>query len=206
MIPDAIQKFIEVFSKLPSIGPRLATRLAFYLANLDQNAIQELEKGIGGFKFLNRCPRCFFFKAKNKKYCNVCLDQTRDQKIIAIVEKETDLLSLEKTRIFKGNYLILGELAERGALETAQKLRLQNLKERIKKELGPSTSSGQGKAKEIIIAVNPNTFGDLVAGIIKEEFKDLAEKITRLGRGIPTGGEIEFADEETLKQALERRI
>lgn len=199
MIPEAIQKFIEVFSKLPSIGPRLATRLGFFLASLDQNSLREIEKAVGGFKFLNRCERCFSFKDKNKKYCNVCSDSSRDSKTIAIIEKETDLLSIEKTKTFKGNYLILGELAERGTLETSQKLRLQSLKERIKKEF-------DGKTKEIIIAVNPNTFGDLVTGIIKEEFKDLAEKITRLGRGIPTGGEIEFADEETLRQALERRI
>jgi recombination protein RecR len=199
MIPETIQKFIEVFSKLPSIGPRLATRLGFYFASLDKNSLSEIEKAVGGFKFLNRCERCFFFKDKNKKYCAICTDPRRDAQAIAIVEKETDLLSLERAKNFKGHYLILGELAERGTLETTQKLRLQNLKDKIKKELN-------GKVKEIIIAVNPNTFGDLVAGIIKGEFKDLSEKITRLGRGIPTGGEIEFADEETLRQALERRL
>lgn len=198
MIPDAIQKFIEVFSKLPSLGPRLATRLGFYLAALDKNSLAEIEKAAGGFKHLDRCERCFFFKDRSKKYCPICSDVSRDAKSIAIVERETDILSLEKTKTFKGHYLVLGELAERGVLETAQRLRLQNLKERIKKELG-------GQIKEIIIAVNPNTFGDIVAGLIKEEFKGLAEKITRLGRGIPTGGEIEFADEETLRQALERR-
>ncbi len=198
MLPEPIKKFIENFSRLPSIGPRLATRLAFYLANLDQNTLQELEKGISGFKFLNRCPQCFFLKEKNKKYCQICLDHNRDPKIIAIVEKETDLLSLEKTKAFNGHYLLLGELPKRGILESGQKLRIQSLKERIKKELG-------GKIKEIIVAVNPNTFGDFLFGIIKEEFKELAEKITKLGRGIPTGGEIEFTDEETLRQALERR-
>jgi len=198
MIPETIQKFIEVFSKLPSIGPRLATRLGFYFASLDKNSLVEIEKAISGFKFLNRCERCFFLKEKNAKYCAICTNPKRNPKLIAIVEKETDLLSLEKTKSFNGHYLIIGELPQRGKLETAQKLRLQNLKDRIKKELN-------GKAEEIIIAVNPNAFGDLIAGIIKEEFKDLSEKITRLGRGIPTCGEIEFADEETLKQALERR-
>lgn len=198
MLPDAIQKFIEVFSKLPSIGPRLATRLGFYFASLDKNSLNEIEKAVDGFKFLNRCERCFFFKDRNKKLCGICANPARDPKITAIIEKETDLISIEKTGVFKGHYLILGELPERGTFETSQKLRLQSLKERIKKEMA-------GQAKEIIIAVNPNTFGDIVAGLIREEFKGLTEKITRLGRGIPTGGEIEFADEETLKQALERR-
>jgi len=198
MIPETIQKFIEVFSKLPSIGPRLATRLGFYLASLDKNSLAEIEKAVSGFKFLNRCERCFFIKEKNTKYCAICSNPKRNNQIIAIVEKETDLLSIERTKSFNGHYLIIGELPQRGKLETVQKLRLQNLKNRIKEEFN-------GKIKEIIIAVNPNAFGDLIASIIKEEFKDLSEKITRLSRGIPTGGEIEFADEETLRQALERR-
>ena len=108
------------------------------------------------------------------------------------------MLALESTGHFTGQYLILGELPERGVLESAHKLRLSTLKERIKKEL-------KGKAKEIIVAVNPTTFGDFVVDTVRQEFKTLAEKITRLGRGIPTGGEIEFADEETLASALEHR-
>ena len=199
MIPETIQNFIQVFSKLPSLGPRLATRLAFYLINLDPTTFKSLELALSHLKSINRCSRCFFLKDANKKLCAVCLDQRRNKKIIAIVEKEGDLLSLEKTGDFNGHYLILGELPERGVFESAQKLRLENLKERINKEL-------EGKAEEIIIAVNPNAFGDFTADLIKQEFAPLAQKITRLGRGIPTGGEIEFADEETLRQALERRI
>ena len=116
-----------------------------------------------------------------------------------IIEKETDLVSLERPKKFKGRYLILGELLKSGVLESGQKLRLNNLKSFIKKELN-------GQAEEIIIATNPTVYGDLQAMIIAKEFNNMAKKITRLGRGIPTGGEIEFADEETLGQALERRI
>lgn len=199
MVPEAIQKFIEVFSKLPSIGPRLATRLAFYLSNLDDNNLQNLQLAIQGIQSLTRCERCFSLKDKDQKHCPICSDPERDPTIIAIIEKETDLLSLEKIGSFKGQYLILGELAEQGVFSPAQKLRLQHLKERINKEL-------DGKAKEIIIAVNLNTFGDFTAALIKQEFKNLSEKISRLGRGIPTGGEIEFTDEETLRQAFERRL
>ena len=198
MIPEPIQKFIENFSRLPSLGPRLVTRLAFYLLNLDSSTFKNLETSFSGLKTLDRCKRCFFFKETKKPACDLCLDQRRNKNIIAIVEKETDLLSLEKTGKFRGQYLVLGELAERGLLSSGQKLRLQVLKNRIQEELG-------GAAEEIIVAVSPNALGDLTADLIRREFQPLAKKISRLGRGIPTGGEIEFADEETLSQALERR-
>lgn len=198
MLPDPIKKFIEVFSKLPSLGPRMATRLAFYLTQIDKNDLQELESALSGLKKIDRCHACLFLKSGGA-LCSICSDPTRDKNVIAIVEKETDLMSLEKTGAFKGHYLILGELAEHGVLSSSQKLRLQHLKERVKKNLG-------GKAKEIIVALSPTTFGDFTADLIRREFRGLAEKITRLGRGIPTGGEIEFADEETLRQAFERRI
>ncbi|MDI6733898.1 MAG: recombination mediator RecR [Patescibacteria group bacterium] len=198
MIPESIQKFIDNFSKLPSLGPRLVTRLVFYLLNLDRASLDNLIASLSNLKELDRCERCFFLKNSSEKICEICSNKSRDCAVIAIVEKETDLISIEKTGHFKGHYLILGELNERGALETIQKLRLKHLKDRIIKE-------SNGKIKEIIIALNPNTFGDFTADIIRQEFKNLAEKITRLGRGIPTGGEIEFADEETLNSALERR-
>lgn len=198
MMPEPIKKFIESFSRLPSLGPRVATRLAFYLLNLDQATFRELEMSLSNLKTLNRCKRCLFLKEAKKPLCSICLDQKRRKDVIAIVEKETDLLSIEKTGRFDGQYFILGELAERGAFQTAQKLRLQNLKNRVQSEFG-------GKIKELVIAVNPNAFGDFTADLIRQEFREFAEKISRLGRGIPTGGEIEFADEETLTEALERR-
>ncbi len=199
MIPEPIKKFIENFSSLPSLGPRFATRLAFYLINLDQSTFKNLETSFINLKTINRCKRCFFLKEAKKPLCDLCSNPRRNKNLVAIIEKETDLLSIEKTGRFEGQYLILGELSERGALTSGQKLRLQTLKERIKNELG-------GKIQEIIIAVNLTAFGDFTADLIRQEFKFLAEKISRLGRGIPTGGEIEFADEETLANALERRL
>ncbi len=115
-----------------------------------------------------------------------------------IVEKETDLVSIERTKKYRGRYLVLGEMAKGGILDSVQKLRLNQLKFFLKKEFA-------GKAEEIIIATNPTTYGDLNAMVIKKELEGTAKKFSRLGRGIPTGGEIEFVDEETLEQALERR-
>lgn len=197
MLPEPIKKFIEIFSTLPSIGTRQATRLAFKLISSGRAKIEETAEVVSDLKYLKICSQCFFVHQNKDNLCNICSDSNRQQNIIAIIEKETDLISLERTKKFKGRYLVLGELSKTGVLESVQKLRLNHLKDWIKKQ--------GGQAEEIIIAINPTTFGDLNASMIAKELSPFAKKITRLGRGIPTGGEIEFADEETLGQALERR-
>lgn len=200
MLPEPIKKFIEIFSTLPSIGTRQATRLAFKLINSGRAKIEETAKAVLDLKCLKICSQCFFVHQNppaGGNLCDICRNPNRQPKIIAILEKETDLISLERTKKFNGHYLVLGELTKTGVLESDQKLKLNHLKNRIKKEFG--------QAEEIIIAFNPTTYGDLNASIIAKELAGYSKKITRLGRGIPTGGEIEFSDEETLGQALERR-
>lgn len=198
MLPDPIKNFVDVFSQLPSIGPRQATRLAFFVSSLGKAKIKEIVDAISGLANLTTCGRCFRTHLGSGRLCSICADPTRNEKIIAIVEKETDLLSIEKTKKFNGWYLLIGELHKNGELEPEQKLRLASLKSFIQKELG-------GKAEEIILSTNPTVYGDLNAATLKKELEGFSEKITRLGRGIPTGGEIEFADEETLGSALEKR-
>lgn len=199
MLPEPIKKFVDVFAKLPSIGPRQATRLAFYVSALGKAKIKELTEAVASLATLTTCSRCFRAYIGSGKLCSICGDASRNKGLIAIVEKETDLLSLEKTKKFHGWYFLVGELSKLGELNPEQKLRLNSLKGFIKKELG-------GNAEEIILAVNPNTYGDLASATLKKELEGQAGKITRLGRGIPTGGEIEFADEDTLASALDRRI
>jgi recombination protein RecR len=199
MFPQQIKNFIESFSGLPGIGPRQATRLAFKLISGGKNKIEELAGAIYELKNLKICLNCFFIHSSADLLCEICKNPNRRKDIIMIVEKETDLISLERPKKFNGRYLILGELSKNGILESGEKLRLNNLKNFINKELNK-------QAEEIIIATNPTTYGDLNASIIAKELNSFAKKITRLGRGIPTGGEIEFADEETLASALERRI
>lgn len=198
MIPTEIQNFIEEFSKLPAVGPRMATRLAFYLAGLNNGSIEKLEASLEGIRKLDRCGNCFFFKEKEDNVCGICGDKKRDKRVIAIVEKETDLLSIERVGGYNGVYLVLGGLGRNGVLEEEQKSRLRLLKERFK-------NNGGEKISEIIIALGSNTFGDFVGGLIEQGFKGVADKITRLGKGIPTGGEVEFADEDTLRSALKGR-
>lgn len=213
MLSEPIKNFTEIFSKLPSIGPRQAARLAFHIVSLGRNKIRELAEAIDNLGGMKTCQNCFFIyfsRDSKENLCNICRDPKRNKNIIAIVEKETDLMSLERTKKFHGRYLVLGSLQKTGMPDSEQKLRLNSLKKFIEKELNgkaaPSQNASAGKAEEIIIATNPTTYGDLNAAMLTNELKDYAGKITRLGRGIPTGGEIEFADEETLGSALERRI
>jgi len=199
--PRAIEQFIEAFSKLPSIGPRQATRLAFYLINLGKAEIKHLSSALGSLQNVDVCKQCFFIsesKSNSKGLCDICSDLGRKPGTIMIVEKETDLLSVEKTSKFNGRYMIIGDLNRNGSVDASQRLRISALKKQIQDDLS-------GSASEIIIGLNPTTIGDLTASIIKQELSSHSKKITRLGRGLPTGGEIEFADEETLGSALDRR-
>jgi len=176
----------------------MAHRLAFYLLNLDKQTFKKIEEALLGLKDIDRCPKCFFIKDAEKNLCRICSDKKRNNNRITIVERETDIISIEKSGAFDGIYLVLGESSTRGKLEASQKLRLKHLKKIIKKEL-------DGELEELIIAVNPTSEGDYLAQNIKNELKDVSKEITRLGRGIPTGGEIEFADEETLSNAFQSR-
>ncbi len=198
MLPDPIRRFIEVFSNLPSIGTRQATRLAFMLARDGKEKIEEIAKATDDLRLLKACSRCFFIHANEDTLCDICRNPKRNPKVIMILERETDLISIEKTKRFTGRYLILGESGKGGVPGNNQKIRIKALRSSIEKELV--------KADEIILGLNPTTYGDVNAGTVKRELEGYAAKITRLGRGIPTGGEIEFADEETLGAALERRI
>ncbi len=204
MLPDSIKRFVDAVAGLPGIGPRQATRLAFFLIRRGKAAIADLADAVSRLSSITTCANCFLpFEAVSRRstgtdhLCIICADEKRDQRSIAIIEKETDLISLEKSKKWRGRYLILGELSKDGILDTEQKLRLKNLKAFIEKEFK--------QAEEILIALNPTTLGDIEAGLIVQELKPFAKKITRLGRGLPTGGEIEFADEETLGGALENR-
>lgn len=197
-LPEPVKRLVNELSELPSIGPRQAVRLAFYLIGQGAGTMESLSRTLAELQKIKVCERCFFVHQNPDALCDICRDPKRDQSVIMIVEKETDLISLENTKKFNGRYLVLGPIPKIGLLEDWQKLRLQNLKKVVEKEL-------QGKAKEIILAFNPNASGDFNAGLIMKELSGLTETISRLGRGLPTGGEIEFADDETLGGALSSR-
>ncbi len=201
-LPDSFQRLADLLSDLPSIGPRQAIRLVFHLIHQGQDNVQNLSLRVGDLRKIKICERCFFIHQNAGALCDICSNPGRRQDVIVIVEKETDLMSLENTARFNGRYFILGEIPKSGVLEDWQKLRLQGLKSFIG---NPAPGGLNGMAEEIILGFNLTSVGDFNSSLLEKELRPLAKKISRLGRGLPTGGEIEFADDETLGSALERR-
>lgn len=197
-LPDPIRKLADALKELPGIGPRQAIRLAIFLAAQNGTIRSLLSDGLSALSDVKLCARCYFFHQGTGDICSICADTSRDHSIIMVVERETDLISLENTGKFRGRYLILGPVPKIGTLADWQKDRLATLKSFAQKEL-------KGQAREIILGFNPTSVGDFNATLIQKELDGLAKKISRLGRGLPTGGEIEFADDETLGSALEGR-
>ncbi len=214
MFSEPIQKLIDLFSKFPTVGPRTAARFVFYLIKLPEEKIEELTKAIFKLKeSIKICSFCFkpFQKSnKNSGLCDICSDPRRDKTLLCIVEKETDLESVEKTKKYKGLYFISGEAKAFLGKDEEKKIKIQELEERIKE---PEKFGFPGtEFKEIIIAINPTTEGEATTLFLERKLKSILvpenkklPKITRLGRGLPVGGELEYADEETLSSALESR-
>ena len=199
MHPLSIKKLIDLFSKFPTVGPRTASRFVFYLIKLPQDKFDEILKSMTDLKkTIKICPLCFnpFDPATNlgQEICHICANKSRDKNLLCVVEKEIDLSAIEKTKKYKGLYFILG-----GTIgfkkKNRNKIRTEELKERIK----------SGNFKEIIIAVNPTPEGEATTLLVEREIRPLGIPCTRLGRGLPTGGELEYADQDTLSDALERR-
>ncbi len=196
MYPSSIQKLIDLFSKFPTVGPRTAARFVFYLLGLKKEGVEELTSAISKLKEkVKLCRACFKSFEGEGELCEICQNAGRDKSLLCVVEKESDLVSLEKTKKYKGLYFILGGNVSALKKENIKKLRTAELSVRAEKP----------EVKEIIIALNPTTEGEATTLYLERFLKFLEKKITRLGRGLPVGGELEYADEETLSSALERR-
>ena len=206
MHPKTIQKLIDLFAKFPTIGPRTATRFVFYLLKLPKNEIETLISSISELKnTIKTCKSCFnsfeppkiILERSEKEFCEICRNVKRDKTLLCIIEKETDLISIEKTKKYRGLYFILGGLIPSfNKKEGIKNLRIDELVKKIK---------NSEEFKEIIIALNPTTHGQTTALYLERLLNPLNKKITRLGQGLPVGGELEYADEETLSSALESR-
>jgi len=209
-LPKPIKNFISIFSKLPGMGPRQTTRLAFWLLHQRKESQNNFCRAfIDLFSKTQVCPNCFFItesnqekSSSNEKLCKICENSQRDKSAICVVEKETDLLSIEKTNKYHGVYHVLGGLLSE--IDENKKLRITipQLLSRIKK-----SKSSKYPVKEVILALSPTSEGNLTTYSIEKSIKDLDDKIkvTKLARGLPQGGEVEFADAETLTNALEGR-
>ncbi len=193
MYPKPFKKLIENFSSLPSIGPKMAERLVLFLFRQDKEKIKEFAQNLLSLKELSYCKKCF--NISDGDFCEICCDKNRDSSIICVVEEPLDIISLERAKTYRGLYHVLGGTIETGA-DDKQNLKIPELLSRLKNE----------KIKEVIIALNPTIEGDITTLYLKRKlqiFKGV--KITRLARGLSTGGDIEYADETTLGEALTNR-
>jgi len=199
---DSIKKLAELFTKFPTVGKRTAGRFVYYLIKQPKeetdefiNVIQELKNRI------KLCQFCFnpFETNENQvsaNLCPICSDTRRDKNLLCIVEKEMDLEAIEKIKKFTGLYFILGGTVGTMKTEEINGLRLEELKQRV-----------ENKFSEIIVALNPTQEGKATSVLIERALKEInySGKITHLAKGIPAGGELEYADEETLESALSGR-
>jgi len=201
-IPKAIQSLIESFEKLPGIGSKTAQRLTFYLLHVPQgeldnfsNSIQNLKKGT------IICSTCFVVDEADP--CSICSNSSRDKSVICVVEEPLDVLALEKNGRYKGVYHVLHGKIDPLNNIGPDEIYINQLLDRI--------SANQSEIREIILATNPTMEGEATAMYIAKQIKSQEQsvsrriKITRIGRGLPTGADIEYADELTLQRAMEGR-
>jgi recombination protein RecR len=194
MIAGPVQALINEFSKLPTVGPKTAARLVFYLLNRPRNEAQALAEAILAVKDRVRlCSICYSITEEDP--CPFCTDERRDRTLLCVVAEAKDIFALERTSAYKGRYHVLGGLiSPMDGIGPAQ-LRVKELIERI----------GSESPYEIIIATNPNAEGEATALYLSRLISPLGVNVTRLAYGLPIGGDLDYADEITLAKALEGR-
>lgn len=193
-LPASLERLINEFSKLPGIGPKSAQRLALFLLKKDSIELNNLASSVSNLKEgVVFCDICFNMADNNP--CSTCSDPNRDQSLICIVEEPLDALALDKTKGFEGVFHVLGGVLNPMEGIGPAQLNLTTLKDRIKK---------QG-VREVIIATNPTLEGETTAMYISKLLADDNIIISRIARGLPMGGDLEYADEMTLSRALEGR-
>ncbi|MBI4823222.1 MAG: recombination protein RecR [Nitrospirae bacterium] len=188
-----IQNLITALTKLPGVGRKTAQRLAFFILNMPDEDAKAISEAIKNVKETARfCKNCF--NITESDICFICSDDARDRKTLCVVEEPSNILVIERTG-FKGLYhVLMGAISPTDGL-TPEKLRIKELIERVKAD----------STKEVIIATNPNTKGELTALYLSEALTPFDVVVTRIAYGLPIGGDIEFADEVTLKKSLEGR-
>ena len=193
-IAGPVAALINEFSKLPTIGPKTAARLVFYILNRPRNEAQTLADAIVAVKDRVRfCSLCYSLTEDDP--CGLCTDERRDAGTVCVVAEAKDVFAIERTQAFTGRYHVLGGLiSPMDGIGPAQ-LRVKELIERIRRE----------EPREIIIATNPNAEGEATALYLSRLINPSGTSVTRLAYGLPIGGDLDYADEITLAKALEGR-
>lgn len=191
---EPIARLIEELTKLPGIGPKTAQRLAFHLLHMDKHVVQNIAASImDAREKVKYCSVCC--NLTDQDPCRTCSNTDRDHATICVVQEPRDVVAMEKTREYKGLYHVL-----QGALNPMEGIGIEDI--RVKELVA---RLGDGKVKEVILCTNPNTEGETTAMYIARYIKPLGIKVTRIARGLPMGGDLEYVDEVTLAKALEGR-
>lgn len=201
-LPEAVSNLIEELNKLPTIGRKSAQRLAFYLLRQSPSDLDKLAGSVMGIKDnVKFCARCFNLtsaQSDENDLCKICNSQARNQNSICVVEEVLDLIALENTMEFSGVYHVL-----HGALSPLDGVGPSNLK---LAELFNRVKDGADSIDEIILATSTNSEGEATALYIYENLKNTGVKISRIASGLPIGGDLDYADEGTLRRALKGRV
>ncbi len=201
---NTVDKLTEIFKEFPGIGERQARRFVYFLMSRNENYTSDLTRLIGELKQeISQCKECFRFFLKGKissNICDICLNTNIDNSLLLVVEKDSDLESMEKSRSYNGRYFILGGLVPIVEKTTKSRVRIEELKKKI---------SGDADIKEVILAFSLSPQGDHTDSYVREQIKEVAQKggvrVSSLGRGLSTGTELEYSDNETLRNALKNR-
>ncbi len=193
-VPQPVTRLIEEFSRLPGIGPKTASRLTFYLLRATDEQAKALAEALTQLKErIIFCSQCYHIS--ESPICAICEDSSRDRGLLCVVEEPLDVLALERARGYQGLYHVLhGVISPMEGIEP-EDLRIPELVERVQK----------GHFREVILATNPSLEGEATAMYIHRQLAPLGVRITRLARGLPVGGDLEYADAVTLIRAIEGR-
>ena len=193
-IPESINNLIEEFNKLPGIGPKTAEKFVFYLIKQSPNDLEKFSQSLLNLKNeIKLCNNCFNFSSSDP--CKNCSDSSRDNLILCIVAEPADIMAIEKTNQFNGKYFVLGGVIDQPNGIGPEQLRIKELENKLSKN----------GINEVIVATNPDMEGETTALYLSKLLKKYKIKTTRIARGLPMGGDIEYADEITLSSALENR-
>jgi recombination protein RecR len=185
---------IEELSKLPGIGKKTAQRLAIFLIKSEQQQVENLLNAVKDLKLkLKFCSRCF--NLSEEEFCNICKSDKRDKSVICVVEEASDVMAIEKTHEYKGLYHVLGGVLSPLSGITPDSLHIKDLLKRFETE----------DIKEIILALNPDTEGETTSLYLAKLLNPLNVNVTRIARGLPIGGDLEFADDATIGRAILNR-
>ncbi len=205
-LPKSLERAINEFSKLPGVGPKSAQRLVFYLLKREPVELDMFSESITKLKDgVIFCSQCHMMA--DNEICSICSNSQRDHTLVCVVEESMDALAIDNSGTYQGVFHILGGVLNPMEGIGPDKLNIRSLESRIKNPSAAKAMAGrqESEIKEVIIATNPTLEGETTAFHLAKILKDTGVKVTRIARGLPMGGDLEYADEVTLSRAMEGR-